>query len=73
MLADDYPQPQARTVMRAWVKQVQADWLAAHDPMIDFIELWIDPAEGVGCDFHPNTKTHERLGAELAGLLRSRR
>jgi lysophospholipase L1-like esterase len=72
MLADDYPQPGARTMMRKWLKAVQASREASGDEGVDFIEFWYDPAEGVGCDFHPNVKTHARMGHELANLVRAR-
>jgi lysophospholipase L1-like esterase len=72
MLADDYPQPQARSTLRKWLKTVQTSREASGDTRIDFIEFWYDPAEGVGCDFHPNVKTHARLGHELANLVRAR-
>lgn len=72
MLADDYPRPNARTLMRTWLRRVEAQWRSTVDERIDFIELWIDPAEGVGCDFHPNTRSHARFGKEVAALLRSR-
>jgi lysophospholipase L1-like esterase len=72
MLADDAPQPRARSLMREWLKNVQAAWRAKRDERIAFIELWIDPAEGLGCDSHPSIRTHARMGVELAALLRTR-
>jgi hypothetical protein len=72
MLADNYPIPRARATMRRWVSQVRDDWRASGDSYIDLIEFWDNPAEGVGCDFHPNTRTHARMGTELAALLRRR-
>ena len=72
MLADDVPQPQARSLMRRWLKNVEATWRASGDDRIAWIELWTDPAEGLGCDYHPNVRTHARMGVELAALLRTR-
>jgi lysophospholipase L1-like esterase len=72
MLVDDYPQPLARSTLRKWLKTVQTSREASGDTRVDFIEFWYDPAEGVGCDFHPNVKTHARLGHELANLIRTR-
>jgi lysophospholipase L1-like esterase len=72
MLADDYPIPLARQIMRRWVRKVRDDWRASGDALIDVIEFWTEPTEGVGCDFHPNIRTHARMGAELAVLLRQR-
>ena len=70
MLAEDSPQPQARTITRVWMKRIERDWRAQVDPHIASIELWIDPQEGLGCDSHPTVRTHARLGKELATLLR---
>jgi lysophospholipase L1-like esterase len=72
MLADDYPQPNARSLMRSWLAKVREEMQARGDAKVESIEQSIDPAEGVGCDFHPNTKTHARLGHELATLIRGR-
>lgn len=72
MLADDYPQPKARTLAREWTRTVAERRRTAGDDQVDTIEFWMDPGDGVGCDFHPNVKTHARLGQELAQLLRDR-
>ncbi|HEX7479552.1 MAG TPA: SGNH/GDSL hydrolase family protein [Polyangiales bacterium] len=72
LLADDYPQPNARSLLRAWLQAIVARWQTQVDNNIALIELWFDPREGVGCDFHPNVTTHARLGRELAELLRER-
>ena len=70
MLAEDLPQPMARTTMRTWLKAIEARWRTKVDRRIAFIELWTDPAEGLGCDYHPSARTHARMGKELAALLR---
>jgi lysophospholipase L1-like esterase len=72
MLADDFPQPRARSLMRDWLKSIEATWRAKGDDRIAWIELWTDPAEGLGCDYHPSIRTHARMGVELAALLRER-
>jgi lysophospholipase L1-like esterase len=72
MLADDYPQPNARTLMRRWIEAARKARAESGDTKLEFTELWIDPTEGVGCDFHPSIKTHTRLGRELVDLLRAR-
>jgi lysophospholipase L1-like esterase len=72
MLAEDSPQPQARTIMRTWMKRIENDFRAQVDDRVASLELWIDPREGLGCDSHPTVKTHERMGRELAALLRDR-
>jgi lysophospholipase L1-like esterase len=69
MLADDYPQPNARTILRGYLaKVIERERAKGHTPVL--LEQYTDPAEGVGCDFHPNLKTHARLGRELADALR---
>jgi lysophospholipase L1-like esterase len=72
MLADDHPQPNARTLMRGWLGAAREARAEAGDARLDFIEFWFDPVEGAGCDFHPNLKTHARLGRELAEFIRAR-
>lgn len=72
MLADDYPRPRARSLLREWVTLVRDERRAAGDERCEVIEFWIDPAEGVGCDFHPNVTTHARLARELVDLVRAR-
>ncbi len=72
MLIDEPPRAMQRTTMRTWLAEIERTWRATHDDRITFIELWTDPAEGIGCDFHPNTKTHRRLGTEVAALLREK-
>ncbi|MFI5306154.1 MAG: SGNH/GDSL hydrolase family protein [Polyangiales bacterium] len=72
MLADDIPQPRARSLTRQWLLAIREQRRAAGDSRVDLLEQWIDPTEGFGCDFHPNVKTHARLGHELSQLLRDR-
>jgi lysophospholipase L1-like esterase len=72
MLADDFPQPNSRTLAREWITSVRDTRHALGDSAVETLELWFDPAEGLGCDFHPNVKTHARLGRELAKLIRER-
>jgi lysophospholipase L1-like esterase len=69
MLADDYPQPNARTILRRYLTTVIEHERAKGRTAV-LLEQYIDPAEGVGCDFHPNVETHARLGHELAAALR---
>ncbi len=71
MLADDFPQPQARSTLRRWLLEVQAQRRALGDTQTALLQLYVDPAEGFGCDFHPNVSTHARLGHELAALIRA--
>ncbi len=71
MLADDYPQPMARSLARRWLAKIQQEEQAATDVRISSIEFWFAAAEGVGCGFHPNKKTHARMGRELAAHLRA--
>ena len=63
---------QHRTLMRAWLNEVRARRIAQGDHAIELLEVWTDPAEGLGCYAHPNHRTHARLGSELAALVKSR-
>jgi lysophospholipase L1-like esterase len=72
MLVDDYPYPNARSTARTFIKEAMALREKAGETRLAFLEMWIDPKEGVGCQGHPNEKTHARLGKELAQLLRAK-
>lgn len=72
MLVDNPPRSMQRTLMRTWLTQVEQTWRTTIDTRITSIEFWTDPNEGLGCNSHPNRKTHQRLGNELATLLRQR-
>lgn len=72
MLADDSPQPHARTSMREWLGAARALRAEAGDEKVAQIEFWFDPKEGAGCDWHPNLETHARMGRELAAFVRTR-
>lgn len=72
MLVDESPQSMQRTLMRTWLTRIEQQWRTTIDERITSIEVWTDPAEGSGCNFHPNVKTHTRIGNELATLLRDR-
>jgi lysophospholipase L1-like esterase len=72
MLADDFPQPDARKLVREWLTEVRDAMRSEGDERVDLFEVWFDPDEGVGCDQHPNVITHARLGRELAELVRAR-
>ncbi|MFT3927887.1 MAG: SGNH/GDSL hydrolase family protein [Myxococcales bacterium] len=70
MLADDHPQPMARTLARNWIAKVLAGARESGVTHVSSIEFWSDPNEGLGCDYHPNKKTHARMGRELATHIR---
>ncbi len=65
LLADDHPRPGARSHLRA----VLAGLVAEAPARRSLVEQYVDPREGVGCDFHPSARTHDRLGRELAAHL----
>ena len=72
MLADDFPQPNARSAMREWLGAVRDGLLAHGDSNVELFECWFDRSERPGCDQHPGPATHARLGRELAKRLRAR-
>jgi len=45
---------------------------ARGDDRIELLELWSDPADGVGCQVHPNRTTHRRMAGELVRLIEAR-
>jgi hypothetical protein len=70
MVAEDLPQPRARSTLRSHLEQIAENQRArGHSVLV--VEQYIERDEGVGCDFHPNVLTHMRLGRELADALRS--
>jgi lysophospholipase L1-like esterase len=71
MLSDE-PHLKARTLMRTWLTEIRDARHAAGDANVELFEAWTDPAEGVGCAYHPNVKTHARIGAELTALVKQR-
>ncbi len=69
MLADDHPQPNARSILRRWLALLKHEREQA-GAKVSLVEQWVDPREGMGCDFHPNVRTHARLAHELSETLR---
>jgi lysophospholipase L1-like esterase len=61
-----------RTRARKAIAATLAERRAAGDLRIEMIELWSDPADGVGCQVHPNRVTHRRMADELVRLLEAR-
>lgn len=70
LLSDDYPVARARSILRGWLQDELERLRREGHLNVAFIEFWIDPAEGLGCQYHPSARTHARLGAELAALLK---
>jgi lysophospholipase L1-like esterase len=61
-----------RSLARAAIEATVADRRARGDAAVEMIELWSDPADGVGCQVHPNRATHRRMAGELARLIEAR-
>lgn len=72
MIIDEVPQSMARTTLRGWLEKLQAQRRLMGDTRVELLEVWTDPAEGLGCGSHPNVTTHARIGHELADLLKQR-
>jgi len=70
MLADDSPQPNARANLKRWLTTLKAE-CEQRGTKVTLLEQWTYPNEGLGCDYHPSLRTHERLGRELATALRA--
>ncbi len=69
MLSDDHPQPHARSTLRRWLSLLKREREQAF-AKVGLLEQWARPAEGLGCDFHPNLRSHARLANELSQALR---
>jgi lysophospholipase L1-like esterase len=69
LLADDHPQKNARSILRAYLNVILKGQRARGRDAI-LVEQYLEPGEGLGCDYHPSLKSHERLGKELAEALR---
>jgi hypothetical protein len=69
VLADDHPQPNARRIARGYLEKILQHHVSAGRTAV-IVEQFLDPREGLGCDYHPNVVSHERLGRELAEALR---
>jgi lysophospholipase L1-like esterase len=68
-VAEDYPQPKARSTLKAYLTRI-AEAQRARGHTVLMIEQFVDGDEGIGCDYHPNVRTHARLGHELALAIR---
>jgi lysophospholipase L1-like esterase len=68
-LADDHPHPKARSTIKSYLEKVVQDERNRGQTVL-LLEQFIDPLEGLGCDSHPNIKSHARLGGELAAAIR---
>jgi lysophospholipase L1-like esterase len=69
LLADDHPQKNARSILRAYLHVILKGQKARGRTAI-LVEQYLKPEEGLGCDYHPSLASHERLGKELAETLR---
>jgi len=61
-----------RTLVRNAIAATIAERRGQGDERIEMIELWADPADGVGCQVHPNRVTHRRMADELVRLLEAK-
>lgn len=58
-----------RTLVRSAIEATIAERSARGDTRVQLLELWTDPVDGVGCQFHPNRTTHRRMADDLVRLL----
>lgn len=73
LLTDDYPEGrQAYTKARAALTGIVERRTQAGDSKLHFFEVArATPAEGFGCNYHPSTKTHERMAEKLVQELKA--
>lgn len=62
---------QSRSSARRAIQAVIEERRAVHDTNIDLLELWANPAEGFGCQYHPNARAHQRFSNELVAFIRA--
>lgn len=62
---------QCRSEVRRALERTLGAYRDRHDSHFSLTELWANPIEGQGCQFHPNRVAHERFGHELAAFIRS--
>ena len=61
---------QYRSEIREALNAAIVSCRAAGDERISLTELWANPDEGSGCQYHPNAAAHRRFAHELAEAIR---
>lgn len=57
--------------LRAWNREIVAQRIAAGDAKIHALDFPTqDPADGLGADWHPSVKTHEKMAAQLVAAIK---
>ncbi|AKT41365.1 SGNH/GDSL hydrolase family protein [Chondromyces crocatus] len=71
MLSDGFPQGEMRlTRVKQHLQTVIDTRQQAGDTRIGFVDLGeLDPADGLGCDYHPNLTTHEKMATRLVDAI----
>lgn len=74
MLTDGYPEGrQAYTIARSAMTAVVQRRVEAGDTKLSFFEVArAEPAEGLGCDWHPSLKTHARMAEAVIKELKTK-
>ncbi len=68
-VAEDHPHPRARSKLKAYLSKI-VETQRARGYTVLMVEQFVEGSEGIGCDYHPNVRTHARLGHELAEAIR---
>jgi lysophospholipase L1-like esterase len=71
MLSDE-PERMWRTTVKQTIESVIEERKSKGDARLELLELWSDPADGAGCQVHPNLATHRKMAGSLVRLLESR-
>ncbi|MDD5308034.1 MAG: SGNH/GDSL hydrolase family protein [Deltaproteobacteria bacterium] len=68
----DEPGRMWRTAVKDVIDSVILERGRAGDARLALLDVWFDPADGVGCQFHPNLITHRKIAAELVRIVEAR-
>ena len=74
MMSDSYPpNTNALTTLRRYLKEIVALREAAGDKNVSIVDFGVQDAaaDGLGSDWHPSVKTHEKMAAKLAQTIKA--
>lgn len=71
LLSDSYPpERKSLSIVRTALQKLVAERRAGSDKKVHYFEYAsVRTDEGLGCDYHPTVKTHERMASEILPLL----
>jgi lysophospholipase L1-like esterase len=73
MMSDDWPpSTHSLTVVRRFIKEITDRRIASGDKNVAILDFGVQDGthDGLGSDYHPNVKTHEKMAAKLTEALK---